>query len=554
MMVMRGPMLTSGSNADVRTEDVRSSDRSSSRSKTALSSRSRDANEQGKRSNSGAIPASSSGAWSWASLRHRLGSDALLAAALVVFATGLLAYLPSAFGVDSWLALMAGRDIWQHGLPHHESLTILSHGVAWVDQQWLSQLLTYGLYLIGGLGLVGVANMALIVGAAGVAVVTARRLGAHAITVMLILPACAWLIIPSREIRTQEFMFPLFAAIVYLLARDSRNPSRRVYWCVPLLVVWANLHGTASIGAGLVVLRGLTLAWERRNVLTHGSQWRRPLILAVAAPLCLLLTPYALHTVSYYHATLLNSSLKSSVTEWQPVTSEWAVAWPFFALAGVAVWSFGRPETKTTAWEKLALVALAAVSISVIRNTAFFALAALALLPPSLDGAIPPRLKSGVRIRPRLNLLAGGAAVICLVVATTSALVQRPAKYELAYQRTGLLDAVRAATKADPSIRVLADVRFADWLLWRDPALAGRMSNDIRYELMTGQQIDELRDVFAVLGTKWKRAANGYRLVVLDRSASPEAVRGFRSESGSRVLYDDGTRLVILRSAQAAGA
>ena len=55
----------------------------------------------------------------------------------------------------------------------------------------------------------------------------------------------------------------------YLLAADSRKPSPRVYWCLPILVLWANLHGTASLGAMLVALRGVTLVWERREVLTR---------------------------------------------------------------------------------------------------------------------------------------------------------------------------------------------------------------------------------------------------------------------------------------------
>src|ERR1700685_4006113 len=83
----------------------------------------------------------------------RRGVDVLLAVALVGFAVVLLEFLPPSFSVDSWLGLVTGREVWQSGVPHHEVLTALSQGHTWIDQQWLSQLAMYALYLLGGLGL-----------------------------------------------------------------------------------------------------------------------------------------------------------------------------------------------------------------------------------------------------------------------------------------------------------------------------------------------------------------------------------------------------------------
>jgi hypothetical protein len=136
-----------------------------------------------------------------------------------------------------------------------------------------------------------------------------------------------------------------------------------------------------------------------------------------------------------------------------------------------------------------------------------------------------------------------------LVVAIGSALARPRSGYELAYQRIGVLRAVESATRLDPSVKVFADVRFADWLLWRDPGLRGRVANDARFELLTGTQIDHIRRVFAALGPDWKRAARGYRLIVTDRNAAPEGTQAFLAEPGRRILYDDGQRIVILRSA-----
>jgi hypothetical protein len=481
------------------------------------------------------------------------GSDVLLTVAVLGLAAVLLAELTSSFDVDSWLELVAGRNIWQHGLPHHETLTVIAHGRLWIDQQWLSQLASYGLYRLGGLGFLGVVNVGLIVAAVGGALVGARRLGAQPKAVMAMLALGLVMIVPSRQVRTQEFAMPLFVALTYLLATDSRSPSRRVYWCLPILVLWANLHGTVTLGAMLVALRGATVAWERRARLSHSlREWRRPLALGLGGPLCLLLTPYGLHIVAYYRATMLSSTLQHTVSEWQPITSVPLTAAVFFLMAGIAVWSFGRHGARTTLWERIALLVLAAGSIDVIRNILFFGLFAMIVMPVSLGSVRAAAVAQAHHWRGAVNAALAGVAVLAALFGVAVTVLRPQSAFELHYQRLGVLSAVERATTADPSIKVFAEDRFDDWLLWRDPGLGGRLANDVRFELLTGNELDSLNRVFGVIGPGWKRAARGYRLIVLDRNFVPDAVRAFTVEPGSRVLYDVGGRVVILRSAQAA--
>jgi hypothetical protein len=488
------------------------------------------------------------------------GSSALLLIAVLAVAVGLLNGLPSAFSVDSWLELVAGRDIWQAGIPHTETLTVIAHGLNWVDQQWLSQLASYGLYRIGGLGLLGVVNVALMVAAVGAAVWYSRSRGARPWIILLILGFCLWQVVPAREVRTQAFAMPLLVATLILLCSDSRRPSGRIYWCLPILVLWANLHGTVSIGAALVSLRGLTLAWDRRNQLIESDslrglfeQLRRPLVLVAVAPLTLLMTPYGFQSLSYYRATMMNSALKYAVTEWQPITSVWVQAVPFFVLAAVTIWSFGRRPDRTTAWEKITLVSLAAGSIYAIRNSMLFAFAALMILPIALDGVIPVRDRGEVPVRHRLNTALCCAVVSLLGVATVSTLFRPASAFEEHYQRMGVLRAVETATSRDPALRVLTDVRSSDWLLWRDPALRAKVASDARFEILPQPALNKLTRVFSAQGSDWKQGVRGYALLVLDRSAEPDTVKAFLEEPGHKVLYNDGSRIVILRAASETG-
>ena len=201
------------------------------------------------------------------SILERLGRDASLVVILLVLAAGLLVLVPNDFNVDTWLALVAGRHIWENGIPHVVTLTAIPQGRPWVDQQWLSQLISYAADRVGGLGLLGVSGSPRSAVASPPRSLAARRLGATTVSVLLILPLTVLLTYPGLEIRTQDFAVPLFVAVAYLIAVDVRRPSRRVFWCLPLLVLWANLHGSATLGALMVGLHAVTLAWARRREL-----------------------------------------------------------------------------------------------------------------------------------------------------------------------------------------------------------------------------------------------------------------------------------------------
>ena len=79
---------------------------------------------------------------------------------------GLLAVLvPQLLSSDGWLALVGGRLIAHHGLPHHDTLAALTSGRDWIDQQWLGQLAIYGLDVVGGIRLLLAVNLLLVAGA-----------------------------------------------------------------------------------------------------------------------------------------------------------------------------------------------------------------------------------------------------------------------------------------------------------------------------------------------------------------------------------------------------
>src|SRR5207253_7151181 len=134
-------------------------------------------------------------------------------------------------------------------------------------------------------------------------------------------------------------------------AADSRRHSRRVFLALPIVALWANLHGTAFLAAALVALRGGTLLLERERPLRS----RVPSALALlAAPLLLLASPYGLSLVDYYHRLLLNPAFGRYVTEWAPTKLDVGTV-PFYILAALAVWLVGRCRGRLTLFEQASL-------------------------------------------------------------------------------------------------------------------------------------------------------------------------------------------------------
>jgi MFS family permease len=443
-----------------------------------------------------------------------LERQALFVAALATVSGVILVEAPSHINQDGWLALLDGRYVAQHGIPHTDTLAVLTHGARWIDQQWLAQLATYGLNQLGGLPLYSIVYVALTVGSFAMAIVAARRLGGSEAHVAWVLPVAFLYFAGSVEIRTQGFAYPLFVGTLWLLASEIRAPARRrIYLVFPLLILWGNLHGSASLGAALAALYGLSLLVEDLRAPRSWHVRSRGLAFMVGAPLCLLATPYGVSGLTYYRETLLNPAFKTLVLEWQPVTSFTTLAVPFFVAALATVWVLGQGRGRAHLFEALTLLVLIAAAISAVRNITWFALAVIMLLPSTL-GTVVPHRPPALRRRV-LNLTLVGASSIFLCAALSTVAAKPSSWFERGYDARAL-GQVAAIVHRHPGLHIYADGHFADWLLWHDPSLAGQIAYDTRFELLTSTQLRELADLTEIRTPGARHLLAGYGLLVLE--------------------------------------
>lgn len=466
-----------------------------------------------------------------------LEENGTLVLVVAAFAAVLITHLRTALAADGWMALLSGRVVAQHGLPSHDTLTIWAHGRQWVDQQWLAQLALYGLERLGGLQLVLLVHAAVVTAGLGAAAVLARRLGGSARSATWVgLPVLLAFWPGAAVMRPQSFAYLLFVGVVWLLLEDLRLASRRVYLVFPILVLWANLHGSVVVGSALVCgFAVLEIA---------GSLWTRPrsvrvrsLVLLVAPWLCVLASPYAT-SLPHYYREIFSGGFGSYVTEWAPTTLTLLHA-PIYLLALGGLWLLGRTGGRASLFEKLAFVGLTLLAFDAVRNAVWLALFSLIVLPRLLDTLRAPAVEPKRMNRMLALAMLAGVAVATVGVALEPVSWFTQQQYPVAAENA-------AAAAAGSRGRVFVNEAYADWLLFEHPQLAGRIAYDSRFELLTSRQLRSVTE-FRNRVAGWRSTIAGYSVLVLNRDDDAQPIKALLRTREAHVVLRRGPIVVLRR-------
>lgn len=235
--------------------------------------------------NPGEQPAHESGGWS---------AKAAKAAAWVM-----LALLGIALGwheigsPDIGFHLSTARWIVENGrLPTTDPFTWTVSDHAYIDLQWLFQLLCYGLERVGGATPLAILTTVLTLGFMGLlAKRTAREFGALPTTAAFLLLLFA--LGNNWEIRPHLLSWVLGSCLLLVFEEYARG-NRRWLWTMPIImVVWVNCHSLFILG---VVILG---AYALGELLRGRQADRRMLLWAGGAAAACLLNPYHIHGILF---------------------------------------------------------------------------------------------------------------------------------------------------------------------------------------------------------------------------------------------------------------
>jgi hypothetical protein len=445
--------------------------------------------------------------------------------------------------VDTYFDLYVGRYVAGHGIPDRNVVTVMAHGQPWIDQQWLAQLAYYRAWQLGGYALVTTLSIVLVsAGSAFLGALMLRR-GVSPLAM------CAWTLAAIAVSygyatpRAQSFGYLLVPLVLWLvLEDDGRSVPRGCAWLsIPLLVLWANVHGSVLLGAGFVSLCATRRAWsarrrrDRRGLVSY-------LLLALGAVLSVICTPYGFGVVRYYGSLIGNPELARNVAEWGPPSLKSPDSWAFFAVViavAVAVtigWRRGnRPQPELAIFGVITV----GVAVTAFRNTPWFGVAGCLLAADMMAGRSVSRAP-GVSFR---RMLACVLAACALVAATGIAL--EPASQFEASIPGRAIDVSAHIAGSNPRVLILADQVSAVGLLWLHPASLGQVAFDIRVEQYNQAELAAIFDFMGASESRWQRILSSYGVVVVSRKQHARLAEAMTRQPGWRVVYTDATGVVL---------
>jgi hypothetical protein len=201
-------------------------------------------------------------------------------------------------------------------------------------------------------------------------------------------------------VRAQTFSLLPFALLLALLVRQARRPDRRIWWAVPLVVVWGNLHGAALLGTCVLGAHLLLHRLPRRPLET--------VAVGVAALVGLCVTPQGWRTPHYYAEVFDNVSAQRAEGLW----ARPALDAPFdvLMLLAAAVLVGLALRTRRDLWEYVAVAGLVVATASAARHGVWLLLLLVVVAAGRRDPATEPQPGGVVRG----DVARGAAAVACV--------------------------------------------------------------------------------------------------------------------------------------------
>ncbi len=309
---------------------------------------------------------------------------------------------------DVWYHLAAGRLMaatWTWPATNTFAFSTPDH--PWVDVHWLFQLPLYFAWLIGGpTGCIAFAA-ALAVTAVAVLYADARRFASPALVALLAtlaITAAGTRFVPRPELAT----FLLLATFLWILDGYPAASSRRIYWLVPLQVIWINAHGTVQIGIPLIACywAGATLAflplpsgWRTATGISV-TEWRRLTLVLGLAAASTLLNPWGIHAALLAFDSLRNvtgsSILSARIGEFVPPFASGYPVVLLYIWVALLIATAGSFLVNVQRWHLGRLFAatmFALLSTQAVRNVSLFVLVAVPVVAANLGATLSARRK-----------------------------------------------------------------------------------------------------------------------------------------------------------------
>ncbi len=289
--------------------------------------------------------------------------------------------------------------------PRVDLFSFTMEGKTWFAWEWFSDVLLALAY--DAAGLKGIVLLAGVVIAATAAALLRYMLwlGVNVLLAVFFLMIGASASMVHWLARPHMFTWGLLLITIWLLEADRRRNSRRVYWLVPIAIVWTNTHGgflalLMAVGVYAVGV-GLEQLWAAYDARPEGFSWHVPaaakrygwvLLLCSAGTL---VNPYGYQLHVHIAAYLGSDFILNNVQEFQSpdFRGESMLIYEGFLLLGLVL--LVRLVQRRELAQALLLLAWSHASLVSVRHVPLFMIIAVPLVAREFTQFIAEGASSG---------------------------------------------------------------------------------------------------------------------------------------------------------------
>ncbi len=465
-----------------------------------------------------------------------------LAVGLPAFVVALspLSTVDLAYGVRAGQLVIGGG-----GIPRVDAFTFTAAGLPWVDQQWLAHVVFGEAFSLGGWAGLHVLWVGVVAATVGLIARAAFVAGAGLRTAVFV--ALVGFLVAAQGIglRAQALGLLCLAALLLVVAGRRGRPLG-LWLAVPLLALWANLHGSFVVG---LVLLAATAVDDRRD----RSAARRDLGVLAAAAIATLANPYGVDAWRYVASIGTDPTISTFVTEWRhtdPLQPAGAAFYASIAAAVVVVAVAARRARRPDVGSLLWLGILAALGAWALRAVAWWGIGAVPVIAVAVGRWTEPATDRSAPVpaigRPGARPLSAAVAVPRRWRSRSGSPWPLPAERRLLDAPVGLADATRSIAASHPGLRVFDAERWGSWLELQVPGAS--YFADSRIELIPASA---WQDYVAVSGAQpgWEAILDRWKVdaLVLSSGDQPGLVAAVDTSAAWRVVHRDADGLVAVR-------
>ncbi len=433
---------------------------------------------------------------------------------------------------DFWWHLRTGQYICDtRSIPHQDVYSFTLPDQPWITHEWLTEVLFYAIYAVSGqAGLILV--FALVITAAfGLLYLQCPGrpyLASFVVVLAAISSAMTW------GVRPQMMSLLLSSAFLYILHLYRRGHKRLVWLMPPLMIIWANLHGSFLLGVVLPAVHctGAVIDTAFRRETESRLEWRdlRTLLIVTAlTTLAPVVNPNGVQLLLYPFGTLGSPAMQSYIMEWFSPDFHLVQFQPLALYILVLLAGLALSRSTPSATDFLFLLGFGYASLRSARHIPLFVLTTTPMLTEQLL-SIWRRSDLSERFRRRrhhrdgryitLNWLLLGLLVLGVVLQAASTLAGNEAAQREAFP----VDAVDFLVDNEITGNMFNLYRWGGYLIWRlYPEQA--VFIDGRADVYGDAFIDEYLRVYQ-LREGWSEPLASYdvELILIDRASALSTV------------------------------